>query len=310
MRTPLTPSQAANLAKVVVSWSTGLDLDISPLQIDFEPTNRCHLRCGFCPNRLRLRPRGTLDPALFRRVVDETVSTALEYHLDMMGEPLLHPGLAGMLEHAGRRGARVVLYTNLAVCHDAVMRTLALSSLDRIFVNLCTVDRQDYRTLYGRDGLGQVLRNLSLLREVRGPSPRPRVVVSWLLLRGLPPEDLPADEVQVHRPHDWLGTSGLETGDPPRPPALPRCTRPWASASILWDGRIATCCYDHQGRRILGDLRTATLREVWNSPEMREFRRRHRSLEPCRGCVDPDPQIAIENLWFLVRNRLAGGRRG
>ncbi len=311
MRSPLTPTQAANAVKVLASWATGIAPDIAPLQIDFEPTNRCNLRCRFCPNRFRLRPSGTLDPDLFRRVVDETASTTLEYHLDMMGEPLLHPGLLEMVAHAGRRGARVVLYTNLAVQDDDLVRTLARSPLDRVLVNVCATDRGDYRDIHGRDALGRVLRNLALFRQTRSKRPRPRLVASWLTVgRAPPPADLPVDEVQIHRPHDWLGTPGLEPRSPTSPGARGRCTRPWASASILWDGRIATCCYDHAGRRILGDLRVSSLTEIWNSSEMWAFRRRHRSLDPCRGCVDPDPQISLENLWFLVRNRVGGGRTG
>lgn len=309
MSLPLTPTQAVNAAKVLASWATGMDLDIAPLQIDFEPTNRCNLRCRFCPNRLRERPHGALDPRLFARVVDETASTTLEYHLDMIGEPLLHPALPAMLDHAGRRGARVVLFTNLSVQNDALIRALARSPLDRILVNLCTTDLESYRRIYGRAALGPVLHNLSLLRDARGRSPRPRIVVSWLRVQGPPPPDLPVDDVQVHAPHDWLGTSGLDVqAPPPRPRPLWRCTRPWASASILWDGRVATCCYDHAGIRILADLRHTTLLEAWNSPEIREFRRNHRALDPCRGCVDPDPQVSMSNLWFLVANRLSRRR--
>ncbi len=309
MSLPLTPTQAANAAKVLASWATGLDLDIAPIQIDFEPTNHCNLRCGFCPNRFRGRPRGFLDLDLFRRVVDETAATTIEYHLDMMGEPLLHPALPEMVRHASVLGARVVLYTNLSTRDDEAIRALARSLLDRVIVNLCTLDPASYRDRYGRDALARVLQNLALLREARGGAPRPRVVVSWLDFGGRPPDDLVADEVHVQRPHDWLGTPGLLAVAPgPRPRLLVRCTRPWVSASVLWDGRIATCCYDHEGRRILGDLRTATLREVWNSPQMRDFRHRHRSLEPCRACVDPDPQVSWTNLAFLVTNWLARAR--
>ncbi len=223
MNLPLTPTQAANAARVLASWATGLDLDIAPVQIDFEPTNRCNLRCGFCPNRFRGRPRGFLDLDLFRRVVDETAATTIEYHLDMMGEPLLHPDLSEMVRHATLLGARVVLYTNLSTGDELAIRALARSLLDRVVVNLSTLDPATYRDRYGRDALARVLRNLALLREARGGATRPRVVVSWLDLGERPPGDLVADEVWVQRPHDWLGTPGLLTAGPrphPRPPDL------------------------------------------------------------------------------------------
>lgn len=314
MTLPVTGRQAANAARVLASWAFGLDLDIAPIQVDFEPTTRCNLSCRMCPHPVLTRPRGTLDPALFRRIVDETVSTTLEYHLDMMGEPLLHRDLLGMIDHAGRRGARVVLFTNLAVRSDALMRSLGSSPLDRVVVNLSALDPATYRTIHGRAFHDRLLRNLAALRAARGGTRRPRILVSWLVQDGYPGPDPAtrarlrglADEVLVSPAHDWLGTGGLPRPAMmgPAPSRHTRCTRPWASASILWDGRVATCCYDYDGRRILGDLRSATLHEVWNSPAMREFRRRHRSLEPCRGCTDPDPQVSTSNVGFLLKNRL------
>lgn len=315
----VTFSLAWNAVRVFSSWATRADIPISPIHIGFEPTNRCNLRCRFCPHRSQNRPPGYLDLDLFRRVVDESASTTLEYHLDMMGEPLLHDKIIEMVIHAGARGAAVVLFTNLAAKDDALIRALARSPLDRIIVNLSTTDRSEYHETYGRDLLGQVLHNLALLRQARAQPGRPRVIVKWLRdriptgtkypLRSLPPSDLPADEVSITYTHDWLGTPGVESGVPPRPWSPSPCTRLWASATILWDGRVVACCYDHGGRRILGDLREATLHEVWNSEVVRDFRRRHRLLQPCRDCVDPDPQVSLHNVRAIVRDLVARGVR-
>jgi hypothetical protein len=47
--------------------------------------------------------------------------------------------------------------------------------------------------------------------------------------------------------------------------AIP-CYRLWLTFTVLWDGRVSLCCADFDGRNVLGDLRTSTIQEIWNSP--------------------------------------------
>lgn len=245
-----------------------------------------------------------MDFELLRSIVDQSAGTTLEYHLDMIGEPLLNKEVLKFIEYAAQRDAAVVLYTNLAERDDALIRALGRAHVSRVIVNLSAADREEYARKYGRDALSVVLKNLKLLVEARGNSSHPRVIVSWLQLDGPPPKGLLADEVWVKRPHNWLGTKGLGIEKVPRPWSPKRCTRLWASASVLWDGRVVTCCYDHAARRVLGDLRKQSLFEVWNSEEMWELRRNHRAYDPCKDCVDPDPQLSLRNIKVLMRSWL------
>jgi radical SAM protein with 4Fe4S-binding SPASM domain len=55
---------------------------------------------------------------------------------------------------------------------------------------------------------------------------------------------------------------------------------------ILWDGRAVPCCEDYDGRQIMGDANTQTLKEIWDNSEW--LREKHRRLEfdtpVCRDC--------------------------
>ena len=64
----------------------------------------------------------------------------------------------------------------------------------------------------------------------------------------------------------------------------------WLTFTVLWDGRVSLCCADFDGRHILGDLRTQTIAEVWNSPAYRAARRLHLESggpEICQSCDLP-----------------------
>ena len=44
------------------------------------------------------------------------------------------------------------------------------------------------------------------------------------------------------------------------------CYFPWTSMSVLWDGRVVTCCMDSNGVQVLGDLNSQSVMEIWNGP--------------------------------------------
>jgi hypothetical protein len=58
---------------------------------------------------------------------------------------------------------------------------------------------------------------------------------------------------------------------------------------VLWDGRVAACCYDYDGRMILGDLRRQTIAEIWHGEPYRRLRRAQATGDfaewpLCRNC--------------------------
>jgi hypothetical protein len=75
---------------------------------------------------------------------------------------------------------------------------------------------------------------------------------------------------------------------------FPRCTLPFKSLDVRWDGKVPLCSYSQRGGSaegiILGNVNGSSLVELWNSPLMKQYRRAHRSraeeLMPiCNGCM-------------------------
>ena len=79
-------------------------------KVYIEITNRCNLRCSFCPQTLR--PARHMTPAEFAHVLDELRNLTGYICLHVKGEPLAHPELAGLLALAHERGFQVNLTTN------------------------------------------------------------------------------------------------------------------------------------------------------------------------------------------------------
>jgi len=61
------------------------------------------------------------------------------------------------------------------------------------------------------------------------------------------------------------------------------CISPFGTMFILSDGRVSLCCQDFNAKILLGDLREATFKEIWQGEVISGVRRQH--LEQGRGVV-------------------------
>jgi radical SAM protein with 4Fe4S-binding SPASM domain len=66
------------------------------------------------------------------------------------------------------------------------------------------------------------------------------------------------------------------------------CVKPFRMLNINWRGDALVCCQDYHGEVTVGNVRQATLTELWEGPVMTEYRRhlyrKDRSLPLCRYC--------------------------
>jgi radical SAM protein with 4Fe4S-binding SPASM domain len=67
--------------------------------------------------------------------------------------------------------------------------------------------------------------------------------------------------------------------------------------SILHDGQMLMCVHDWGRKVVLGNVRDATIAELWNGERMREVRRlvserRYDELDACRDCS------LVRDGWF------------
>jgi radical SAM protein with 4Fe4S-binding SPASM domain len=68
----------------------------------------------------------------------------------------------------------------------------------------------------------------------------------------------------------------------------PKETCDWHQKSlILWDGRVAACCYDYNGEYTFGNINENSFLDIWNSKKYRYYREKlikYKKLELCEYC--------------------------
>jgi len=120
-------------------------------RIHLELTNRCNFSCVFCPDGKMTRPRGLMDEGLARSALDQIAELDLaeKVTFHVMGEPLLHPRLLEILDHAASRNVPVGLTTNGALLRADTIRELALRDLRQIDISFQTPDRESFLATRG-----------------------------------------------------------------------------------------------------------------------------------------------------------------
>jgi radical SAM protein with 4Fe4S-binding SPASM domain len=290
----LLSSQAKSVRQLMLR--TGRDrVPRWPDIVQIESTNLCNAKCVFCPRDEMHRRQGVMDFDLFRKVVDECAALGITHvRVHNYGEPFLDRQLVEKVRYAKERGiAEVGMISNGSLIDEETARGMIDAGLDAINISVDAAGKDvfertrvhlDYDTVIGN------IRTLARLRRESGRR-RPRLILSFVRQEASAEEQAfidewsqIADKIHITDLHNWAGT--LHGRSDVRYP----CYRMWLTFTVLWDGRVSLCCADFDGRNVLGDLRTSTIAEIWNSPAYRAVRRQHLESggpEICRSCDLP-----------------------
>jgi len=278
-----------------------MDLATFPARIHVEPTNVCNLDCHFCPYSRQTRRKGFMDPALFRKIVDECRPHNPKLWLHFLGEPLLHKRLPELIEYGKAQGlTQLGLSTNLFFLTPALGERLVRAGLDRLECSVDGLDAEAYRRLRRSDQFSRVVQNLRAFLELRRRlgSDRPVVTLSFMksqeTLRDLPairemwvPRLGERDFLMLIDDISFAGEMRGATASEPRSP----CRWLWNYAMILWNGDVVTCASDFDGHRVFGNLWEERLADIWHGPAYRALRQVHtdgrwQDSGLCAGCGD------------------------
>jgi radical SAM protein with 4Fe4S-binding SPASM domain len=266
-----------------------------------EITNRCNLRCSFCPGTKRAARTMTLEE--FTICADALKGRAEYIYLHVMGEPLTHPELRGILKAAGERGFRVCVTTNGTLLPKRGDDLLSDGCLYKVSVSLhsiegsgCEADMRAYlagvwafceraqeRGVYCAlrlwNGGGSDSRNgeiLSFLEEKLGYDP-----LSVRESRNHSRSFSKRLFLECEDKFDWPDIAAPETG-------AQYCLGLRNQIGVLADGTVVPCCLDHDGDIALGNIYHSRLGDILASKRAEEiydgFSARRPSEELCRRC--------------------------
>lgn len=268
-----------------------------------EITNLCNLSCSFCPGTSR--PQTFMAPDTFALLLAKLQGKTRTLYFHLMGEPLLHPQLELLLDMAHEAGFTVNLTTNGTRIHLVGERLLIKPALRQINFSLHSrTESEDFEEY--------VERVLTFARQAQGgplyvslrlwnlDAERNNPDNDWILAHLADSFQLPPETF-----NDWDGLSGIALAprlylnqasvfawpDIHRSEELSQtgyCLGLRDHLGVLSDGTVVPCCLDAEGQIPLGNLLTATLDEIIDTPRAQAmaegFSRRILTEELCRKC--------------------------
>lgn len=274
-----------------------------PEIVQIESTNECNATCVFCPRDEMLRPKGIMDMALFKKIADECATLGIGHmRMHNYGEAFMDRQLVEKVRYAKKLGIpEVGLISNGSLLTEHAALGMVEAGLDAINISVDAAGKDVFESTRLGLNYDKVIANIERLiriRDERGKR-RPKLILSFVRQDNSAEERAfidhwraRADKIHITDLHNWAGTLNKES-DVNFP-----CYRPWLTFTVLWDGRVSLCCADFDGREILGDLRTSTIRDVWNGEAYRRARRAHLDHGGPAVCQSCDLPKKDSPLWI------------
>jgi MoaA/NifB/PqqE/SkfB family radical SAM enzyme len=293
-----------------------------PKSVKIELTARCDFQCFFCASAMRLRDKADIDPAFFRRILKDMRALGVEeIGLFYLGESFLCPWLPEAIRYAKKDCGYpyVFLTTNGRMATPERVRECMEAGLDSLKFSYNFSDAEQFAEVTGVKPaeFGKVEANLKAARRIRDEGGFSCGLYASSIRYD--DEQLARMEAAVERivpcvdEHYWLplyGQAGLTSGAKGTVPTagnqgrvgalrkpLP-CWSLFTEGHITYDGRLSACCFDHDGRFNMGDLKHETFMEAWHSQPFQRLRRANLAEDVrgtvCEKCIayDDAPQIA------------------
>lgn len=290
-----------------------------PFVINVDPSDKCNLRCNFCPtgdhDLMKITPgrnHGPMSFDLFKKVVNDICEfeqpiKVLRLYKD--GEPLANPRFADMIRYAKERRCSEVVdtTTNAVLLTRDKADSIIESGLDRINISIYGMDANQYVEFSGRKiKFDELVTNIRYLYErsddnlvvnikinsdvVPGPAKEEFYRIFGDICHEINDEhvmscwsgfDFESHGVQVNQLVNIYGTEA--------PTERLVCSYIFYSFSINSDGTASLCFLDWDRKRIIGDTKTESVVDIWRGNSLRAYqemmlRGERKDHAPCANC--------------------------
>ncbi len=268
----------------------------APFQVVIEPTTACNLRCPLCPRDKLKRKHGQMSLSDFKKIIDGFPRTVKLAELYFMGEPLLHRNIFEMTKYLKSKKIRVRLSTN-AVLLKKLAKQLVNSGIDELVLSLDGASKQTHEKYRIGSDFNKIVAGVKKLTKLKGE--KLEVTLQFIVMKHNEHEidkirELSKELGVDHLVYKAIAIHGSELSDKYLPvsklftrKASKRDMCYWAFAStILWNGDVTTCCYDFNGKNIVGNALKEKLKDIYKSKKYAVLRKQiiNRRLLLCKTC--------------------------
>ncbi len=292
-------------------------------ELRFEITTKCNYSCIICPREKLTRKKETMSLEMFKMLFDKINSETSQYDtltFPGLGEPLMDETLDDKIIYAKKHGFTVLILTNGSFLTVKRFKRLEDIGLDSIRVSIYGDTPESYNAVHGTkntDLFQKIKENLTKISRIKN---RTSLLITYNVVDGCNDSTLETwieywkdkvDLLEIWRPHNWV--DGRNYRDIQQKKSK-TCGRPWKTPlQIQVDGTVNMCCFDFDGKLLLGDLKTQTLKEIFESSMFKKILKHHETGDfkesglICENCDQRNldkTDVMIYNSKFDIRERV------
>jgi radical SAM protein with 4Fe4S-binding SPASM domain len=300
------PSKLANRVRIAAEYfRRKAVLEGGPLEVSLESTAKCNLYCPMCPRHIYTFDNENMDFELYKKIIRDCKDSVEFVWPYGIGEPMLHPNIFEMIRFTHDAGIRTGMSTNATMLDDKRADMLLDSGLDYAIFAFDGASKETYEMYRTGATFEKTRQNILNFLEKKKERKSPIYIVLQMVLLKENMREIEAyrklwsipgvDEIRFKRDEiqiDGSKIEGVEFKDQRRHP----CHLLWRGPLyVRYDGMAYPCCYMWKEPPV-GDLKTQSIMEVWNSDRMVNLRKAHlrgdvSEYPACQTCQAARPSL-------------------
>lgn len=310
-----------NILKKLISYKVAK----TPLAIMLEPACRCNLNCPLCttPHKYMTRKQGIMNFETHQKIVNDVKDFTFVFYYNFAGEPFLNPHLFEMVNEAAKHNIFSLVDTNATLLTNKRIREVLDSALNVLVVNIDHIQKKPFEEFRQGANFNATIQLIKKLCDSKKKEKRifPLIIAEVIVSREnedhlqriydfainkigvdtvwFKPICFPIHSKGFYEDHDIQEL--VEKYLPMKSPISrytyngeclemknPKENCDWERKSlILWDGRVASCCFDYDGLYTFGNINDTSFLDIWNCQKYRYYRQKLiklKKLELCKNC--------------------------
>lgn len=283
-----------------------------PESVKIELTGKCNFNCSFCARSQRLRDVNEMDKDFFKAVVKEMREEGVEeLGLFYLGESFICPWLPEAVRYAKEECGYpyVFLTTNGSLSTPDKVKEVMEAGLDSLKFSFNYADKEQFEEiarvkpkLYDK-----MIQNIVAAYDVREEGGYSTKLYASYIDYDAEQGERMKENVDKIRPYvdevyalplynqaalvnneDWEFVAGNRGRAGNLQDPLP-CWSIFTEGHIAFDGTLSACCFDHDKRFAMGNLKEQGFMEAWHSDKFTKLREAHLKKDVkgtvCQQCV-------------------------
>jgi len=276
-----------------------------PRIFSVETSLACDLRCPECAigGGNITRPRGFMSFDQFKGIADKIRPYCEYLYLHLWGEPLLNRDIIAMIKYASQF-TRTNISTNGMSLSPQIAEELITSGVTDILFSIDGMTQETYEKYRVGGDFYQAVNALKMLQHVNQKHGSPvKIVPQFVVFKHNQHEmetfqnfwRLFGLEASFKAPY-IRKASKFQHSDLPEYvrasypnvqslyAAMSTCQDPQKVLTVLRDGSVVACCYDHNNDTSFGNIFKQEVMDIWNSQGLINFRKKMQSGDPPDFC--------------------------